>query len=262
MRGSRGQFGFSARRETRNGSFSTNARHRPVPGRFRGHGPVAGAKCLPRRPDHSRAARVPKGNTRTSEPFVTRIYKTDDADQILKPQPNGYPFTVTDDYTLKEDEAPGSTRGWTSRPDRRVVRRRSPWTSRWGVHGLVVRAGGGPWGTIAVQLRDGTVIQDPHTMASHVKVGDVVAPNTPLGITGRTEAGVIHLHVQGDRFNNPGFSARPGVSRRAEEVGRPGQAGGGCRGRLRSRPVHGAKPNVGGRVVKPRPERRRSGSSR
>src|SRR3954468_13078389 len=49
---------------------------------------------------------LPKGSTRTSEPFVTRIYKTDDADQILKPQPNGYPFTVTDDYTLKENEAP------------------------------------------------------------------------------------------------------------------------------------------------------------
>jgi hypothetical protein len=34
---------------------------------------------------------LPKGNTRTSEPFVTRIYKTDDNDNILKKQPNGYP---------------------------------------------------------------------------------------------------------------------------------------------------------------------------
>ena len=36
---------------------------------------------------------LPKGNTRTSEPFVTRVYKTDDSDQILKPQPKGFPFT-------------------------------------------------------------------------------------------------------------------------------------------------------------------------
>src|SRR4051794_35398617 len=49
---------------------------------------------------------LPKGNTRTSEPFVTRIYKTDDSGQILKPQPSGYPFTVTSDYELKENESP------------------------------------------------------------------------------------------------------------------------------------------------------------
>ncbi len=48
---------------------------------------------------------LPKGNTRTSEPFVTRIYKTDDNGDILKKQPTGYPFTVTSDYMLKENEA-------------------------------------------------------------------------------------------------------------------------------------------------------------
>ena len=48
--------------------------------------------------------RLPKGNTRTSEPFVTRIYKTDDFDRILKPQPKGYPFTITEDYWLKDNE--------------------------------------------------------------------------------------------------------------------------------------------------------------
>jgi hypothetical protein len=40
------------------------------------------------------------------------------------------------------------------------------------------------------------VIQYLHTITSHVKVGDVVAPETVLGVTGRTGAEVIHLHVQ------------------------------------------------------------------
>ena len=35
---------------------------------------------------------LPKDNTRTSEPFVTRIYKTDDSDNILKKQPTGLPI--------------------------------------------------------------------------------------------------------------------------------------------------------------------------
>jgi hypothetical protein len=47
---------------------------------------------------------LPPGNSRTSEPFVTRIYKTDDWDRILKPQPKGYPFTLTGDYALKDNE--------------------------------------------------------------------------------------------------------------------------------------------------------------
>jgi hypothetical protein len=47
---------------------------------------------------------LPKGNTRTSEPLVTRIYKTDDSGDILKKQPTDYPFTITSDYTLEEGE--------------------------------------------------------------------------------------------------------------------------------------------------------------
>jgi len=46
---------------------------------------------------------LPKGNTRTSEPFVVHIYKTDAIDQILKPQPSGYPFTIHQGYRLKEN---------------------------------------------------------------------------------------------------------------------------------------------------------------
>ena len=49
---------------------------------------------------------LPKGSTRTSEPFITRIYKTDDGGEILRPQPKEYPFPVKSDYTLKENEKP------------------------------------------------------------------------------------------------------------------------------------------------------------
>ena len=59
-----------------------------------------------------------------------------------------------------------------------------------------MRAGGGDWGTISVQLRDGSVIQYLHTTASHVKVGDVVTPDTVLGVWGKRGARDIHLHIQ------------------------------------------------------------------
>jgi hypothetical protein len=139
---------------------------------------------------------LPKGNTRTSEPFVTRIYKTDDLERILKPQPPGYPFTIHEDYTLKVNEKPQPHKGvdLSSRPAPGLPPK--PLDLKAGVYGLVVKAGDGPWGTISVQLRDGSVLQYLHTSKSHVKVGDLIAPDTPLGVTGKTGAGVIHLHVQ------------------------------------------------------------------
>jgi hypothetical protein len=45
----------------------------------------------------------PKGSARTSEPFVTRIYKTDEAGQILKKQPAGYPFTISSAGRARRD---------------------------------------------------------------------------------------------------------------------------------------------------------------
>ena len=132
---------------------------------------------------------LPKGNIRTSEPFVTRIYKTDDGDQILKEQPEGYPFTIEGDYKLKENEKPRVHEGLdlSSRPGPGLPPR--PLDFKAGVYGLVVKAGDGPWGTIAVQLRDGSVLQYLHTSANQVKVGDVVAPDTRLGTTGRKGPG-------------------------------------------------------------------------
>jgi murein DD-endopeptidase MepM/ murein hydrolase activator NlpD len=164
----------------------------------------------------------PKGSTRTSEPFVTRIYKTDESGQILKKQPVGYPFTIRSNYTLKENEAPKVHEGVdiSSRPA--PGQPPTPLDFKAGVYGVVVRAGGGDWGNIAVQLRDGSVIQYLHTTASHVKVGDVVAPDTPLGVTGRTGAGVIHLHIQAkDKDGNaisPDLAFRVGQKKLATPI--------------------------------------------
>jgi hypothetical protein len=112
---------------------------------------------------------LPAGNTRTSEPFVTRIYKTDDWDRILKPQPTGYPFTITKDYTLQENETSRVHEGvdLSSRPSRGEAPKPLDFTA--GVYGVVVKAGDGPWGTITVQIRDGSLIQYLHTSAAHVK---------------------------------------------------------------------------------------------
>jgi murein DD-endopeptidase MepM/ murein hydrolase activator NlpD len=146
---------------------------------------------------------LPKGNTRTSEPFVTRIYKTDDGGDILKKQPTGYPFTITSDYMLKDNETPRVHEGvdLSSRPE--PGQQPKPLDFKAGVHGVVVKAGDGPYGTIAVQVRDGSLIQFLHTSASHVKLGDIVAPDTKLGVTGQKGAGVIHLHVQAkDKYGN------------------------------------------------------------
>jgi len=149
---------------------------------------------------------LPKGNSRTSEPFVTRIYKTDDSEKILKKQPSGYPFTITGDYVLKENEVARVHEGvdLSSRPEKGKPPK--PLAFKAGVHGVVIRAGDGPWGAITVQIADGSLIQYLHTSASHVKVGDVVAPDTKLGVTGRTGAGVIHLHIQAKDSNGSAIS--------------------------------------------------------
>ena len=166
---------------------------------------------------------LPKGSTRTSEPFVTRVYKTDDNDDILKKQPDGYPFTVTGDYTLKDNETAHVHEGVdlsSPAPDGKRV----PLDFTAGVNGLVVKAGDGPWGTITVQIQDGSLIQYLHTTLSHVKVGDIAAPDTKLGATGRTGASVIHLHIQAkDKYGNaisPDLAFRAG-QRKLESKEKP-----------------------------------------
>jgi murein DD-endopeptidase MepM/ murein hydrolase activator NlpD len=139
---------------------------------------------------------LPKTNQRKSEPFVVRIYRTDDDGNILPKQPDDYPVTVTKEYDLKDNEKPRIHEGvdLQSRPSQGEPPK--PLQFNAGVHGVVVRAGGGNYGMIAVQVWDGSVLEFLHSSKSLVKVGDVVAPDTPLGITGKTGAGFIHLHVQ------------------------------------------------------------------
>jgi murein DD-endopeptidase MepM/ murein hydrolase activator NlpD len=167
---------------------------------------------------------LPNGNTWTSEPFVTRIYKTDDNENILKKQPTGYPLTITSDYTLKDNETARVHEGvdLSSRPEKGRPPR--PLDFKAGVYGVVVKAGDGPWGTITVQVRDGSLVQYLHTSAAHVKVGDLVAPDTKLGITGRTGAGVIHLHILAkDKYGNaisPDLAFRAG-QRKLESKDKP-----------------------------------------
>src|SRR6476660_2324080 len=78
-----------------------------------------------------------KGNTRTSEPFVTRIYKTDAYGDLLKKQSPGYPFTITRDYTLKDNEAARVHEGvdLSSRPDK--AQPPKPQDFKAGVYGVV-----------------------------------------------------------------------------------------------------------------------------
>lgn len=146
---------------------------------------------------------LPNASTRTSEPFVQRVYKTDEAGIILKKQPDGYPFTVTADYDLKANEAVRVHQG-VDLSSRLEPGKPARLEFKAGVHGTVVKAGDGPWGTITVQLADGTLVQYLHTSIPYVKVGDVVAPDTKLGVTGHKGASAIHLHIQAkDANGNP-----------------------------------------------------------
>jgi murein DD-endopeptidase MepM/ murein hydrolase activator NlpD len=157
---------------------------------------------------------LPSTNIRTSEPFVNRIYKKDEDGKPLKTQPQGYPFTPPPGYECKDDEVaqPHYGADYSSRTE--AGTRPVPLDFKAGVYGVVVKAGDGPWGTIAVQIQDGSVIQYMHTTASHVRVGDLVTPETKLGVTGRTGAGVIHLHIQAKnklkRYISPDLAFRAG----------------------------------------------------
>ena len=149
---------------------------------------------------------LPAGTARTSEPFVVRIYKKDANDNIISPQPQGYPFSITSDYVLKEDEKARPHQGIDFSSKLAANQNPTPLDFKAGVFGTVVKAGDGPWGTITVQIHDGSLIQYLHTTSSHVKVGDTVAPDTVLGVTGRTGTGVIHLYIQAKDKNGNAIS--------------------------------------------------------
>jgi hypothetical protein len=139
---------------------------------------------------------LPRDNTRTSELFVTRTYKTDNGN-ILKQQPAGCPFTITSDCTLMEKETARVYEGMdlTSRPEKGQPRK--PLEFKAGVNGIVVKAGDEPWGTITVQIHDGSFIQYLHTSLSHVKIGDIVAPNR-MGHLPHPESGERQVFIRGE----------------------------------------------------------------
>jgi murein DD-endopeptidase MepM/ murein hydrolase activator NlpD len=139
---------------------------------------------------------LPKSNSRTSEPFVTRIYKTDEAETIVDPQPDGYPFTITQDYTLCPNEKARVHEGVDIQSRPSPTEKPTPLEFMAGVHGVVVRAGDGNVGLIAVQVWDGSVLEFLHTSLSRVRVGDIVGLETVLGLTGKKGASNIHLHIQ------------------------------------------------------------------
>ncbi len=100
---------------------------------------------------------LPNGTKRTSEPFVSRIYKTDDAGGILQKQPRTHQGV---DFSSRP--APGE----------------KPTPLDFNAGGEVVKAGDGPWGAITVQVHDGTLIP-PHDRFSR-EDGRDITPNTKL----------------------------------------------------------------------------------
>lgn len=156
---------------------------------------------------------LPAGNVRTSEPFVTRVYRTDESGFILSEQPRGYPFTVGEKYRLREGEVARVHEGidFSSRPLGSAEP--APVDFVAGVFGVVTRTLPSRFGTIAVRLEDGTSLQYLHTSQSYVHVGAIVTPNTRLGKTGSTGSSAVHLHLQAR--NRDGVPVNPDLAFRS-----------------------------------------------
>jgi hypothetical protein len=139
-----------------------------------------------------------RGNVRTSQPFVVRRYKAnpDDPEKVAEQQPTGFVKTIEDGYKLAGDETFRVHEGvdFSSRPAPGMLP--APVEFKAGVYGRVIKAGGGTWNTITVQLADGSVVQYLHASKVIVAVGQQVSPDTVLGLTGKKGTTTIHLHVQ------------------------------------------------------------------
>jgi murein DD-endopeptidase MepM/ murein hydrolase activator NlpD len=153
---------------------------------------------------------------------VSRVYKTGPDGQPLARQPRNYPHTVRDDYVAKPGELVRRHEGvdFSSRPGRH--RDAAPLDFKAGVYGEVIKAGDGPWGTIAVRTADGSVMQYLHTSKCYLQVGDRVTADTKLGVTGKTGANAIHLHIQArdrdGKYASPDATFMTSRNRRAEEL--------------------------------------------
>jgi hypothetical protein len=149
---------------------------------------------------------LPKSNIRTSEPFVVRIFKTDEFNMIPDDQPDGYPITLKEDYTLKPNELARPHEGVDIQSRSGKNEPPKPLEFKAGVNGVVVGTGIGKYNLIAVQVWDGSVLEFLHSSKSLVKVGDVVGPDTPIGVTGNRGAKDIHLHVQAKNSSSKAIS--------------------------------------------------------
>jgi hypothetical protein len=141
---------------------------------------------------------LPPGNRRSSEVGAVRVYKKDPDGKPLRPQPKDYPKTVDPKvFTPGSDEFVRVHEGFdvTSRD---AEGKPAPLDFKAGVHGRVVEVGtGNSLGRIAVEVDERrNRVEYLHTSRTYVKVGDEVTPETVLGVTGKTGADAIHLHVQ------------------------------------------------------------------
>src|SRR6266849_9900253 len=64
------------------------------------------------------------------------------------------------------------------------------------VSGIVTRAGGDEYGTIAIRDANGFSHEILHTQARHVAVGDPIAAGALIGTMGKTGADAHHVHYQ------------------------------------------------------------------
>jgi hypothetical protein len=126
-----------------------------------------------------------KGNVRTSEAFVDRVYQND-----------GKVVTLTADYKLKPGEKVRRHLGADFSTRYEGEKQSKPMEFAAGVYGTVLKAGDGKWGTITVRLEDGRIVQYLHTSSAFVKVGDTVTPDTIIGVSGSTGATAVHIHIQ------------------------------------------------------------------
>ena len=104
--------------------------------------------------------------------------------------------TIEPGYKLKTGETARIHYGVDQTTRREGELHSKPMDFAAGVYGVVLKAGDGDWGTITVQLQNGSIVQYLHTSMSYVKVKDLVTPTTLLAMSGRKGADEIHIHIQ------------------------------------------------------------------
>jgi hypothetical protein len=142
---------------------------------------------------------LPEGNRMTSDYNALRVYHRDGTVQ-----------TVPDDYVLNPATDLRISRhggiDYSSHPAGGGAATPEPFTA--GVPGTVHIVPNSPWNTIEVRLDNGDIIQYLHASRIDVQEGQRVDPDTVLGMTGKTGAAAIHLHVQAKDRQGHSFDPR------------------------------------------------------